>query len=99
MPLLIVAHQLDLGLGGIWGGIAAFIAVRMLFGALRWRSRRWLVAGTLMIDELRKAPESPRPRGLREHRGIFWHSLPASASSNLRECRTVPIVPRLALST
>ena len=52
MPLLIVVQVLDLGLGGIWAGIAAFIAVRMLFGAVRWRSRRWLVAGTLMVDEL-----------------------------------------------
>ena len=51
LPLLIAAHVLDLGLGGVWAGIAAFIAVRMLLGALRWRSRRWLVAGTLMVDE------------------------------------------------
>ena len=33
-------------------GISAFIAVRMLLGGLRWRSRRWLVAGTQMVDEL-----------------------------------------------
>ena len=32
-PLLIVAHVLDLGLGGIWAGIAAFIAVRMLLAS------------------------------------------------------------------
>ena len=48
---VLVAHILDLGLGGIWAGIAAFVAVRMLLAALRWRSRRWLVAGTRMIDE------------------------------------------------
>ena len=65
MPLLIVAHVLDLGLGGVWAGIAAFIAVRMLLGALRWRSRRWLVAGTLMVDELRIPDRSPE--GFREH--------------------------------
>jgi hypothetical protein len=35
----------------------------MLFGALRWRSRRWLVAGTLMVDELRKSPEIASPDG------------------------------------
>jgi putative MATE family efflux protein len=57
VPLLLLAHVLDLGLGGVWAGIAAFIAVRMLFGALRWRSRRWLVAGTLMVDEVGKSPE------------------------------------------
>ena len=51
LPMLIAAHVFDLGLGGVWAGIAAFIAVRMLLGGLRWRSRRWLVAGTLMVDE------------------------------------------------
>ena len=51
VPMLIVAHELDLGLGGVWAGIAAFIGVRMLLGACRWHSRRWLVAGTLMVDE------------------------------------------------
>ena len=51
LPILILVQVLDLGLGGVWAGIAAFVAVRMLFGAVRWRSRRWLVAGTLMVDE------------------------------------------------
>ena len=51
LPVLIATHVLDLGLGGVWAGIAAFIGVRMLLGGLRWRSRRWLVAGTLMVDE------------------------------------------------
>jgi Na+-driven multidrug efflux pump len=61
VPLLLLAHVLDLGLGGVWAGIAAFVAVRMLFGALRWRSRRWLVAGTLMVDEVGKSPEFVPP--------------------------------------
>jgi len=51
LPILIAAHVLDLGLGGVWAGIAAFIGVRMVLGGFRWRSRRWLVAGTLMVDE------------------------------------------------
>jgi Na+-driven multidrug efflux pump len=51
LPILIAAHVFELGLGGVWAGIAAFIAVRMLLGGLRWRSRRWLVAGTHMVDE------------------------------------------------
>jgi putative MATE family efflux protein len=63
VPLLVLAHELDLGLGGVWAGIAAFIGVRMVFGALRWRSRRWLVAGTLMVDEMRKSPEIASPEG------------------------------------
>jgi putative MATE family efflux protein len=52
VPVLILVQVLDLGLGAVWAGIAAFIGVRMLFGAVRWRSRRWLVAGTMMVDEV-----------------------------------------------
>jgi Na+-driven multidrug efflux pump len=51
LPLLLVAHVLDLGLGGVWVGLTAFIGVRMLLAGLRWHSRRWLVPGTHMIDE------------------------------------------------
>jgi hypothetical protein len=35
----------------VWAGIAGFIGVRMLLAAFRWHSRKWLVAGTLMVDE------------------------------------------------
>ena len=70
LPLLIAAHVLDLGLGGVWAGIAAFIAVRMVLAGLRWRSRRWLVAGTLMVDE------RPIEAGSVTFRVIFWHSRP-----------------------
>jgi hypothetical protein len=51
LPVLVAAHLLDLGLGGVWAGIAAFIGVRMLLAGLRWRSRRWLVPGAHMVDE------------------------------------------------
>jgi putative MATE family efflux protein len=51
LPMLILAQVLNLGLGGVWAGIAAFIGVRMVLGGLRWRSRRWLVPGTRMVDE------------------------------------------------
>jgi putative MATE family efflux protein len=54
LPMLILAQVLHLGLGGVWAGIAAFIGVRMLLGGLRWHSGRWLVAGTLMVDEKRR---------------------------------------------
>ena len=64
----------DLGLGGVWAGIAAFIGVRMLLGGLRWRSRRWLVAGTLMVDEQRRA------RRLRHLSSEFLALAAASAS-------------------
>jgi putative MATE family efflux protein len=52
LPMLILAQVLDLGLGGVWAGIAAFVGVRMLLGGLRWRSRRWLVPGARMVDEV-----------------------------------------------
>jgi putative MATE family efflux protein len=53
LPILVLTQLLGLGLGGIWAGIAGFVGVRMLLAGLRWRSRRWLVAGTLMVDERR----------------------------------------------
>jgi putative MATE family efflux protein len=59
LPILLAAHVFKLGLGGVWAGIAAFIGVRMLLGGLRWRSRRWLVAGALMVDEHRGEAGSP----------------------------------------
>ncbi|MDX6617735.1 MAG: hypothetical protein QOK36_121 [Gaiellales bacterium] len=57
LPVLVLVQVLHLGLGGVWAGIAAFIGVRMLLAGIRWRSRKWLVAGTLMVDE-----HSPEPR-------------------------------------
>ena len=93
LPILIAAHVFDLGLGGVWAGIAAFIGVRMLLGGLRWRSRRWLVAGTLMVDEQPSEPASVT------FRRDFWHSRAASASSTCGISRSVPMMPRLALST
>jgi putative MATE family efflux protein len=57
LPVLVLVQVLHLGLGGVWAGIAAFIGVRMLLAGIRWRSRKWLVAGTLMVDE-----QSPEPR-------------------------------------
>ena len=58
LPILILVQVLHLGLGGVWAGIAAFIGVRMLLGGLRWHSGRWLVAGTLMVDEKRREAAS-----------------------------------------
>ncbi len=62
LPILILAQVLHLGLGGVWAGIAAFIGVRMVLGGLRWRSGRWLVGGTLMVDE-KPAQTVPAPFG------------------------------------
>ena len=56
LPILVLTQLLDLGLGGIWAGIAGFVGVRMLLAGLRWHSRRWLVAGTLMVDERASGP-------------------------------------------
>jgi Na+-driven multidrug efflux pump len=51
LPILLLVQVLDLGLGGVWAGIAAFVGVRMVLAAFRWHGRKWLVAGTLMVDE------------------------------------------------
>jgi putative MATE family efflux protein len=58
LPILVLVQVLDLGLGGVWAGIAAFIGVRMLLAGFRWHSRKWLVAGTLMVDEKPSEPRS-----------------------------------------
>src|SRR5690242_5866325 len=42
VPLSLAAGAFDLGLGGIWAGLAAFIAIRTALGWARWRGRRWL---------------------------------------------------------
>jgi putative MATE family efflux protein len=56
LPILVLVQVLDLGLGGVWAGIAAFVGVRMVLAAFRWHGRKWLVAGTLMVDE--RPPEA-----------------------------------------
>jgi putative MATE family efflux protein len=45
LPMIWLAHALDLGLGGVWAGLGLFTLVR--FGMLiqRWRSARWAVLG------------------------------------------------------
>jgi putative MATE family efflux protein len=58
LPMLVLVQVLDLGLGGVWAGIAAFIGVRMVLAGFRWHSRKWLVAGTLMVDEKLSEPRS-----------------------------------------
>ena len=50
IPMLILTARMGLGLGGIWAGIALFIGIRAVAGLLRWRSKRWLVAGTELAD-------------------------------------------------
>jgi putative MATE family efflux protein len=51
VPLSLATGAFDLGLGGVWAGLAAFVALRLVIGWARWRGRRWLVAGTAMVDE------------------------------------------------
>ena len=45
VPLTLLTWELDLGLGGIWAGLTAFVAVRLVAGLVRWQGRRWMVAG------------------------------------------------------
>lgn len=45
LPAIWLARFLDLGLGGVWGGLAVFIVIRLVALLLRLRSGRWAVAG------------------------------------------------------
>jgi putative MATE family efflux protein len=45
-PLNLLALWLDWGIGGVWAGLAAFIAVRFVGMVLRVRGTRWLTAAT-----------------------------------------------------
>jgi Na+-driven multidrug efflux pump len=45
-PLNIAALHWHWGLGGVWAGLTAFIAVRLIGMLLRTRGERWVVLGT-----------------------------------------------------
>lgn len=45
LPMVWLAYAFDLGLGGVWAGLALFIAVRLVATVSRWRSSRWTVTG------------------------------------------------------
>ena len=46
IPLTLLSGWLDLGLGGIWSGLFAFVAIRTAAGVQRTRGGRWAVVGT-----------------------------------------------------
>jgi putative MATE family efflux protein len=46
-PAIWLAYGLDLGLGGIWAGLALFIVIRLIALLARLRSGRWAVTGVL----------------------------------------------------
>ncbi|GIF02864.1 MATE family efflux transporter [Actinoplanes siamensis] len=45
LPMIWLAYALDLGLGGVWAGLALFVLVRLVATVTRWRSSRWVVVG------------------------------------------------------
>ena len=45
LPAIWLAYALDLGLGGVWAGLALFTVVRLVTLVWRWRSARWTVLG------------------------------------------------------
>src|ERR687888_2383695 len=51
VPIALASLPLDLGIVGVWAGLLALIAVRLLTCAFRFRSGRWAVTG----------PERARP--------------------------------------
>ena len=48
LPAIWLAYALDLGLGGVWAGLALFILVRFGTMVWRWRSARWAVLGPVL---------------------------------------------------
>jgi putative MATE family efflux protein len=47
LPMIWLAYGLDLGLGGVWAGLALFIVLRFVTTVWRWRSSRWAVVGAV----------------------------------------------------
>lgn len=45
LPGILIAYFLDLGLAGIWCGLAAFIGLRTIAVVFRFYSMRWAVVG------------------------------------------------------
>ncbi|MEU8813975.1 MATE family efflux transporter [Actinoplanes sp. NPDC048796] len=45
LPAIWIAYWLNLGLGGVWAGLALLIAIRFAGTVWRWRSSRWAVVG------------------------------------------------------
>ena len=45
LPMIWLSYALDLGLGGVWAGLALLIMVRFAGTVWRWRSGRWAVVG------------------------------------------------------
>ena len=55
LPLTLAASRFGWGLNGIWAAITAFVSIRLVLALARWRSGRWLVAGTELVDEVASA--------------------------------------------
>ncbi|GID25833.1 MATE family efflux transporter [Paractinoplanes brasiliensis] len=45
LPAIWIAYFFDLGLGGVWAGLALLILIRFVAAVWRWRSGRWAVTG------------------------------------------------------
>ncbi|WP_412740853.1 MATE family efflux transporter [Krasilnikovia sp. MM14-A1259] len=45
LPAIWLAYALDLGLGGVWAGLALFMLLRLGLILHRWRGARWAVLG------------------------------------------------------
>ena len=45
LPVTLAAYAFDLGLGGIWAGLATFLGIRLAAGGVRFARGRWAVVG------------------------------------------------------
>lgn len=50
LPLTLLAYWTGLGLGGVWLGLSAFVAVRLVAGLLHARGDAWIGAGLVASD-------------------------------------------------
>ncbi|MBL7253607.1 MATE family efflux transporter [Paractinoplanes lichenicola] len=48
LPAIWIAYFFDLGLGGVWAGLALLILIRFATTVWRWRSGRWAVTGAAL---------------------------------------------------
>jgi Na+-driven multidrug efflux pump len=45
VPVTLAAAAFDLGLGGVWAGLTAFVVIRLVAGLVRFARGRWAVVG------------------------------------------------------
>ncbi|MGP6172945.1 MATE family efflux transporter [Corynebacterium sp. A21] len=63
VPGVWISHIVDGGLTGVWGGLLAFITIRLVAVVWRFRSMRWAV---VHVDQAENTPDSGGEEGARK---------------------------------